>query len=80
MLLRKEADGMLGSSDLLTNQSGAPLMSVEDTLRPPVQLPRGEHHRPQQDTVDRIQRVNESLASVQRGRLSPLTSTSYQKY
>jgi hypothetical protein len=65
MLLRREADAMFGSSDLLTTQSGAPLMSVEDTLR----LPLNEHHRPQQNTSDRIQRVNESLASVQRGKL-----------
>jgi hypothetical protein len=80
MLLRREADAMFGSSDLLTNQSGAPLMSVEDTLRLPMQLPLGEHQRPQQNMAERIQRVNESLASVQRGMLFPLTSTSYQKY
>jgi hypothetical protein len=66
MLLRREADAIFGSSDLLTTQSGAPLMSVEDTLR----LPLNEHHRSQQNSSDRIQRVNESLESVQRGKLS----------
>jgi hypothetical protein len=66
MLLRREADAMFGSSDLLTTQSGAPLMSVEDTLR----LPLDEHHRPQQNMSDRVQRVNESLASVQKGKSS----------
>ncbi len=69
MLLRREADAMLG--DLSTARPEAPLMSVEETLRLPMQLPLGDsnsrnvtrHH----STADRVMRLNESLASVQRG-------------
>lgn len=72
MLLRREADAMLG--DFTSAQLEAPLMSVEETLRLPMQLPLGrtnnQHDGRHQSTADRAMRLNESLASVQRGRRS----------
>ena len=82
MLLRREADAML--APVVASQaepaadhhkeptpSDAPLMSVEDTLRLPIQPPlgvaNGGLHAQQQSNVDRISRLNESLASLQRG-------------
>ncbi|KAH6639228.1 putative C6 transcription factor [Boeremia exigua] len=79
MLLRREADAMLSpimTSDqqsALGNTSTVPeqaptLMSVEETLRLPVQLPMGtatNHTRHRRSTADRAMRLNESLASVQ---------------
>ncbi|XPS95262.1 hypothetical protein M3J09_004553 [Ascochyta lentis] len=77
MLLRREADAMLTpilTSDnqaILPNNSTsieqeATLMSVEETLRLPMQLPLGNsnnhHMRRQQGTADRAMRLNESLA------------------
>ncbi|RYN41294.1 hypothetical protein AA0112_g2223 [Alternaria arborescens] len=69
MLLRREADTIFGESDITRSHAGTALMSVEDTLRLPTQLPSNGHHRPQHNTVDRMQRVHESMASVQRGEL-----------
>jgi hypothetical protein len=69
MLLRREADAIFGESDITRSHAGTALMSVEDTLRLPTQLPSNGHHRPQHNTVDRMQRVHESMASVQRGEL-----------
>ncbi|KAL2132345.1 hypothetical protein VTI74DRAFT_3916 [Chaetomium olivicolor] len=85
MLLRREADAMLApvvASQAQPAQAGedrnnptpsdAPLMSVEDTLRLPIQLPLGTvnsglHRGAQQhNTADRGLRLNESLASLQR--------------
>ncbi|RMZ69062.1 C6 transcription factor [Pyrenophora seminiperda CCB06] len=66
MLLRREADAMFGESDLSTTPSGTTLMSVEDTLRLPTQMPLGEQHKLQQNTADSMQRVHESMTSVQR--------------
>jgi hypothetical protein len=86
MLLRREADAMLAPVVVSQPQpvhakdgqktptpSDAPLMSVEDTLRLPIQLPldtanSGLHRDAQQhSTADRALRLNESLASLQRG-------------
>lgn len=69
MLLRREADAMFGESDITRSHAGTALMSVEDTLRLPTQLPPSGHCRPQHNTVDSMQRVHESMASVQRGKL-----------
>ncbi|KAF2024668.1 hypothetical protein EK21DRAFT_104527 [Setomelanomma holmii] len=80
MLLQREADAMLapintadirGSSNggLTQAPSGLPLMSVEDTLRLPIQLPISNHHNQHEQahkTNDKALRLNESLASVQR--------------
>ncbi|KAK4151690.1 hypothetical protein C8A00DRAFT_16923, partial [Chaetomidium leptoderma] len=85
MLLRREADAMLapvvasqaqpaqaGDGQKTPTPSNAPLMSVEDTLRLPIQLPlgtinNGQHRDAQQhNTADRVLRLNESLASLQR--------------
>lgn len=94
MLLRREADAMLapvvaprpqladdGSQGLRNpTPSDAPLMSVEDTLRLPIQLPLGivssGPHAQQHSTVDRVLRLNESLVSLQRGNSHSATSTS----
>jgi hypothetical protein len=66
MLLRREADAMFGDATALE----APLMSVEETLRLPM-LPLGpdnpRHDRRQHSTVEKAMRLNESLASVQKG-------------
>jgi hypothetical protein len=90
MLLRREADAMLApiiGSDELTdiNNSTSPsaqaaaLMSVEETLRLPMQLPIGipnsHHARRQHSTADRAMRLNESLASVQQGKHFPIPAT-----
>jgi hypothetical protein len=69
MLLRREADAMFGETDITRSHSGTALMSVEDTLRLPTQLPASGQHRQQQSSVDRMQRVHESMASVQRGKI-----------
>ena len=89
MLLHREADSMLApvgetvglandnncsvSSEHVTN-----LMSVEETLRLPMQLPMGDlpshHARRQQSTADRAMRLNESLTSVQQGMWGPLSA------
>lgn len=83
MLLRREADAMLapvatsqprpaGDGHRTPTPSDVPLMSVEDTLRLPIQLPLGTVnsglHSRQHSTADRVLRLNESLASLQRGR------------
>jgi hypothetical protein len=86
MLLRREADAMLapvvvsqappahaGDGQNTPTPSDAPLMSVEDTLRLPIQLPLGtgnsglRRDAQQHSTADRVLRLNESLASLQRG-------------
>lgn len=82
MLLRREADAMLApivapdrfanASELsLSNEQAANLMSVEEALRLPIQLPimAPPHHnaRRQHRTADRVMRLNESLTSVQQG-------------
>lgn len=69
MLLQREADAMLG--DLTAAE--APLMSVEETLRLPMQLPplgtpSGPHDKRQPNSADAFMRLNQSLASVQKGR------------
>lgn len=70
MLLRREADAMLG--DLSITRPEAGLMSVEETLRLPMQLPRSDPNSHNvtrnHSTADRVMRLNESLASVQRGK------------
>lgn len=79
MLLRREADAMLTplfpiskaqstDGDLITTEAEPSLMSVEETLRLPMHVPRisvqsGHQH----STADQALRLNESLASVQRG-------------
>lgn len=72
MLLRRETDAMLG--DVTTTQSEAPLMSVEETLRLPMQLPSAQaettNGHKHQNGADRAMRLNESLASLQRGKWS----------
>ena len=90
MLLRREADAMLApitGSDGLTdiNHSAsssaqtAALMSVEETLRLPMQLPisvpNSHYARRQHNTADRAMRLNESLASVQQGKHFPIPAT-----
>lgn len=82
MLLRREADAMLApiltseeqsaSNDTSTVvEKPSNFMSVEDTLRLPMQLPMStparQHPRRHQSTTDRAMRLNESLASVQQG-------------
>ena len=82
LLLRREADAMLTpvvTSDersVLNNTSTIPeqvsnIMSVEETLRLPMQLPMStparQHARRHYSTTDRAMRLNESLASVQQG-------------
>jgi hypothetical protein len=74
MLLRREADAIFGESDSTRSHAGTALMSVEDTLRLPTQLPSSGHHRPHNNTVDRMQRVHESMASVQRGKVLSIHS------
>lgn len=69
MLLRREADAIFGESDVTRSHTGTAQMSVEDTLRLPTQLPPSGHNRQQQSTVDSMQRVHESMASVQRGKI-----------
>ncbi|KAI0011309.1 hypothetical protein F4779DRAFT_574336 [Xylariaceae sp. FL0662B] len=80
MLLRREAEAMLapvvasktrttGDGEQTPTSSQTPLMSVEDTLRLPIQPPGAVNSRPdnqQRSTADRALRLNESLASVQR--------------
>lgn len=82
MLLQREADAMLAPivapiPSTSTNNSSASdtqttnLMSVEETLRLPMQLPLGtsvKHvTRNRQSTTDRVMRLNESLTTVQQG-------------
>lgn len=82
MLLRREADAMLApivAPDRLanandsskSNEQAANLMSVEETLRLPMQLPMSappnHNARRQYSTADRAMRLNESLTSVQQG-------------
>ncbi|KAF1850458.1 uncharacterized protein K460DRAFT_269742 [Cucurbitaria berberidis CBS 394.84] len=80
LLLRRETDAMLApvydqethavdGDDRTMLQSEATLMSVEDTLRLPLQLPAGIVNSQQgrsYSRADRVLRLNESLASVQR--------------
>jgi hypothetical protein len=83
MLLRREAEAMLAPGDSLKNQvakhdheknmtTDSGFMSVEDTLRLPLQSPvdtnRSFHGDQDYITADRVMRFNESLASVQRGK------------
>jgi hypothetical protein len=90
MLLRREADAMLapvvapqapqpgtaGDGQKTPTPPEASLMSVEDTLRLPIQLPLGTvnsrlHRDAQQhSTADMALRLNESLASLQRGKVA----------
>jgi hypothetical protein len=86
MLLRRETEAMLAPVVASTTRVGgesqtnnlAPskesLMSVGDTLRLPIQLPLNAVNTqpdPQQhSTTDEVLRVNESLASVQRGKIT----------
>lgn len=92
MLLQREADAMLApivapprlattNDSSLPNEQATNLMSVEETLRLPMQLPMGtlaSHvaHK-QQSKTDRAMRLNESLTSVQQGKLG-LLSISYE--
>ncbi|KAJ4364411.1 hypothetical protein N0V83_009005 [Neocucurbitaria cava] len=83
MLLQREADAMLApiySSETQVVEENnhsvrrpePTLMSVEDTLRLPIQLPLGVANSQadrQQSTTDKALRLNESLASVQRGEI-----------
>ena len=82
MLLRREADAIFGESDVTRSHTGTAQMSVEDTLRLPTQLPPSGHNRQQQSTVDSMQRVHESMASVQRGKTdaSPELRTNLTTY
>jgi hypothetical protein len=84
MLLRREAEAMLapvGSSNKESSRhaneasmiSESAFTSVEDTLRLPLELPMdtnrtfpGDQHH---ITADRVMRFNESLASVQKGKV-----------
>ncbi|KAF2818434.1 hypothetical protein CC86DRAFT_399249 [Ophiobolus disseminans] len=79
MLLQREADAMLApilTSDTphriesISQMSSAPLLSVEHTLRLPIQLPTSNlNHEPirqSHSTADKALRLNESLASVQK--------------
>ncbi|KAI0168665.1 putative C6 transcription factor [Pestalotiopsis sp. NC0098] len=82
MLLRREADAMLApvvpsQGQPVESEDGqktsappqAPLMSVEDTLRLPVQLDTfnsGLHGAQQHGAAESVLRLNESLASLQR--------------
>lgn len=82
MLLQREADAMLRpilseEAAIVTSDNAAQVqpdtsqLSVEDTLRLPMQLPMGiavRRDHTSQGPVDRALRLNESLASVQRGR------------
>lgn len=81
MLLRREADAMLapvvtlqakpaGNDPKFPTPSDVPLMSVEDTLRLPIQLPLATVNSglQAQQHADRALRLNESLASLQRGK------------
>jgi hypothetical protein len=89
MLLQREADAMLqpvlGGERHVANDesptqvaSGALLMSVEDTLRLPMHLPTSNPNmrqgRRQHTTADKTLRLNESLASVQRGKVHSIES------
>lgn len=91
MLLRREADAMLApiiaperlantEDSSMSNEQAANLMSVEETLRLPMQLPMSTHTshvtRRQQSTTDRAMRLNESLTSVQQGMLGLLSRMS----
>jgi hypothetical protein len=82
MLLHREADAMLApvgetvglanaNNSTVSSDQVANLMSVEETLRLPMQLPMSalpsHHARRQQSTADRAMRLNESLTSVQQG-------------
>jgi hypothetical protein len=83
MLLQREADAMLApvrstkkrktrdAADISTPSSDAASITVEDTLRLPLQLPLNSSGEfPQQRThteMDSNLRLNESLASVQKG-------------
>lgn len=74
MLLRREADAMLG--DVTPIQPGAPVVSVEDALRFSAPLPwngrddRLEEQSQAQYVADRIMGLDESLASLQRGTIN----------
>jgi hypothetical protein len=84
MLLQREADAMLApintsdthasnDSESAHMPSGMPLLSVEDTLRLPIQIPMSnddsQRHQQAYYTADKALRLNESLASVQRGKV-----------
>ncbi len=85
MLLRREAEAMLApvvASKMRTAEDGeetptssrTPLMSVEDTLRLPIQPPGTANSRldnQQRSTVNKALLLNESLASVQKGNTYP---------
>lgn len=79
MLLRREQDAMLGAITTGSDQTEAPLMSVEETLRLPMQVSIGtesqltSRHR---STAEKVMRLNESLISVQRGNAPIQLSTS----
>lgn len=83
MLLRREEEAMLapvvtskrripGNNDQTTASLEMPSISVEDTLRLPIQLPLASTSNSPRDEppvpVGRALRLNESLASVQRGK------------
>jgi hypothetical protein len=83
MLLQREADAMLqpvlGSKNHVVNDQdsaqvhpAAPLLSVEDTLRLPMHLPSSYtsiwQDRGRSNTTEKTLVLNESLASVQRGK------------
>lgn len=84
MLLRREADAMLApvvashaeqpqvaDGQKTPTPSHPPLMSVEDTLRLPIQLDTvNSGLYPQNGTTDSVSRLNESLASLQRGKIA----------
>ncbi|KAF2183298.1 hypothetical protein K469DRAFT_751583 [Zopfia rhizophila CBS 207.26] len=91
MLLRREADAMLapvvslkrctaGTADEMSIPSPVAPMSVEDTLRLPLHLPLNSTLPEDQQhiTADRILRLNESLASVQR--VFPVGFDGFQDY
>lgn len=88
MLLHRETDAMLApivvpdrlattNDSSMSNQQAANLMSVEETLRLPMQLPMStcasRVARIQQSPSDRAMRLNESLTSVQQGILNLLS-------
>jgi hypothetical protein len=79
MLLQREADAMLqpvlndephiNNGDTMTQfPSDAALMSVEETLRLPISNSNTRQDQQSHSTKDRAMRLNESLASVQRGK------------
>jgi hypothetical protein len=84
MLLRREADAMLApiitsnganhDIDSTSALSTSQFMSVEDTLRLPMHLPqdmvRTGHYKHQPSTTEKAVRLNDSLAAVQKGKVS----------